>query len=130
MTPLDDALVRVRNELTDKHGAFRAFVLLRREDVPKKWDLLLSAPWGDDDPDEALRDTVKSLKSALSPSDRRQIPRIVWLHPSEMNEKWLGALREIGAAMNVKNSRVVVKDCIFNGVPIREAVLFEIDFSL
>lgn len=130
ITPLVDSLSRVRNELTRDHGEFRVFALFAREDVPEKWDLLLSAPWGDDDPDEALRVTVKSLKNALAPSDRRLIPRIVWLRPSEMSEEWLGALREIGATMHVKNSCVVVKYAVFNGVPVRDAVLFEVDFDL
>lgn len=55
MNQMEQKLLATEIALSGEHGDFRLFALLSREDVPGKWDLVASAPWGDVDGTAALK---------------------------------------------------------------------------
>ena len=129
MDPMNQKLHEAEIALSKQYGDFRLFALLSREDVPGKWDLVASAPWGDKDTDAALRLLIDHLKSILDHKEITSIPRVIWFDP---HDPGLGEmLTKISSGIRVTgHSIVMIEASVINGVAIDQAVLFACDDTI
>ena len=66
-----------------KRGPFALFGLFMREDSPRLWDLVVSAPWLEEGGLTALREFVKTLASVIGQEAVRSLSRVVTLNRDE-----------------------------------------------
>lgn len=113
-----DALLQVERSVSVEKGPFALFALLLREEAPEKWDLVVSAPWIEEDKRSALKLISERVKSLLTVSELLTLSRIVVADPSDP------AVDAINRAVKVEHSAVEVKDSTFFGHQIRHAHIF------
>lgn len=65
--------------LSDEKGGFAVFALFLREDAVDKWDLIIAAPWIEEDRKVALSYITKAIQEAFTADELSQISRIVLL---------------------------------------------------
>ncbi|HEY5900761.1 MAG TPA: hypothetical protein VIV54_24565 [Burkholderiales bacterium] len=113
-----DALLQVERSLAAERGPFALFALLLREEAPDKWDLVVSAPWIEENKGAALKLLSERVKNALAVSDLPGISRIVVADPSDP------AVDAINRAIKVEHAAVEVKDSTFFGLQIKHGHIF------
>lgn len=59
----------LESEIARERGDFTLFALFMREDVPDRWDLIVSAPWFGEDRQAAVNYLVGQIKSRLGEED-------------------------------------------------------------
>ena len=69
-------LAKLESDVASEKGDFVLFALFLREDVPDRWDLMVSAPWANTDQKSALDYLVAKIKSDLGPEDLTLLSRI------------------------------------------------------
>jgi len=111
-------LLKVERSVAAEKGPFALFALLLREEAPEKWDLVVSAPWIEDNKGTALKLISERLKTSLAASDLPIISRIVVADPSDP------AVDAINRAVRVEHSAVEIKDGTFFGHRIKHAHIF------
>jgi len=52
--------------LSQEKGPFALFALFLREDAVDKWDLILAAPWIEDDRKQALSDITSRIQATFA----------------------------------------------------------------
>lgn len=114
-----EKLSLLERELSDEKGDFSLFGLFLREDAQDedKWDLLVAAHWLDADKKEGLASLAKEIQKRLEPDELLSISRIVVL------ERDNPILEAIHRAINVKHSKVEVKNSNFFGIQITQAYI-------
>lgn len=129
MDPMMEKFQTAEIALSREFGDFRFFALFSREDVPGKWDLVTSAPWGDKDGNAAMKLLIDHLKASLSDAEVEKIARVIWLAPDDPG---LGEVfSRLASAIRVANhSMVMIGDSVINGVAIEQAVLFACDDTI
>lgn len=113
-----DALLQVERSVAAEKGQFCLFALLLREEAPEKWDLVVSAPWIEENKGTALKLISERLKTSLAETDLLMISRIVVADPSDP------AVDAINRAVRVEHSAVEIKDGTFFGHRIKHAHIF------
>ena len=93
---------------------FTLFALFMREEVPGRWDLVVSAPWVSDQGD-ALNYLVDRIKTDLGPGALINLSRIVFVDPNEQ------AVQDLNRDISIEHGMVEVKDSNFLGLPIKQA---------
>ena len=76
-------LEEVARAVEAKRGPFNFFGLFLREDSPRLWDLVVSAPWLEEGRLTALRELVKTLASVIGQEAVRSLSRVVTLNRDE-----------------------------------------------
>jgi hypothetical protein len=82
----------VERTLAKEKGGFALFVLLMPEDAGGKWDVVVSAPWTEENP-RALQEVVNGVNAKLTADEvRERIARVITLklnHPlvTTLNER-------------------------------------------
>ena len=74
--------------IASMHGQFILFVLAEREEVPDKWDLLVSAPWLDTNR-RGVQQMVDLLNPYLTATDWLALASITPLPPSLEYVQWI-----------------------------------------
>jgi hypothetical protein len=115
MKELLDSFIQLEKRLSQQKGDFRLFALFLREDAQDKWDLVVAAPWADDDIREALSYIAKEVQDVLSPDDLTKVSRIVIIDESNP------ALQAINNAIGVEHGLTEVKESFFFGLLIKHA---------
>ncbi len=113
-----DALLQVERSVSEEKGPFALFALFLREEAPEKWDLVVSAPWIEENKGSALKLISERVKTSLTAADLPIISRIVVADPSDP------AVDAINRAVKVEHSTVEVKDSTFFGHQIKHAHIF------
>ncbi len=108
---------KLESDVATARGAFTLFALFLREDVPDRWDLIISAPWASADQEQALDYLVNRIKSDLGPADLTQLSRIVFIDPTDVS------VRALNRAIHVEHGSVEVRDGSFFGLPIKHAFI-------
>ena len=108
---------RLESEIASKKGDFALFALFLREDVPDRWDLIVSAPWASADKKAALDYLVGKIKSDLPPENLTSLSRIVFFDPHEPQ------VEALNKAFHVEHEVVEVRDSNFFGLPIKHAFI-------
>lgn len=117
MKQIAEKLKNLERQMADEKGPFSLFGLFLREDAPDKWDLVVSAPWIDDNKEESLAYIAESLRASLAAEELLNLSRIVLV---EQNNPGLEAVQR---AMHVQHGVVEIKDCNFFDLEIKSAFI-------
>ena len=107
---------KLESDVAAQRGDFALFALFLREDVPDRWDLIVSAPWVSDQK-AALGFLVDKIKSDLGQSELTQLSRIVFVDPSDP------AVQNLNRSIQVEHGSVEVKDSNFFGLAVKHAFI-------
>ena len=116
-TELPTKFAKLESDVAAARGDFTLFALFLREDVPDRWDLIISAPWASADQKGSLDYLVNRIKSDLGPADLTQLSRIVFIDPTDVS------VRALNQAIHVEHGSVEVRDGNFFGLPIKLAFI-------
>ena len=114
---LKDNFRRLESDISAVRGEFALFALFLREDLPDRWDLIVSAPWVATDQKSALDYLVNKIKSDLGPEELTQLSRIVFIDPEDV------AVENLNKSIHVEHGSVEVRDSNFFGLPIKYAFI-------
>jgi hypothetical protein len=114
-----ERLIELKDVLQRDCGEFSLFALFLREDAPGKWDLVVAAPWIDEDKKSALKKIAERVSAGLSQKELLEVSRIVVLDPENP------ALEATLRAVKANNSKVEVRNSNFFGLQIKHAVILE-----
>jgi hypothetical protein len=117
ITELASNFTRLESRIAENKGDFALFALFLREDVPDRWDLIVSAPWVGADRQGALNYLVNEIKSFLGPQDLTALARIVVVDPND------AAVQNLNRAIRVEHGTAEVRDSNFFGLPIKHAYI-------
>ncbi len=112
---LTEKFTRLESEIAQERGDFALFALFMREDVPDRWDLIVSAPWVGEDKRGAVDDLISQIKSKLGKEDLTCLSRIVPVDPEDV------AVQDLNRAIQVEHGNVEVNDSNFFGLAIKRA---------
>ncbi len=115
ISELTEDFRRLEADISSTRGPFALFALFLREDVPDRWDLIVSAPWAAADQKGALEYLVNRIKEDLGPQELTQLSRIVFIDPDDT------AVKNFNRAIHVEHGSVEVRDSNFFGMPIKQA---------
>jgi|LGVF01.1.fsa_nt_gb hypothetical protein len=110
-------LIETEKKLADARGEFQLFALFLREDASDKWDLLVSAPWIEEDKQEAIKYIASNVQQALDVQELLKLSRIVII--DEKNP----ALEALQKAMRIEHGTAEIQDSNFFGLQIKHAYL-------
>jgi hypothetical protein len=116
-TELPAKFAKLESDVAAARGDFTLFALFLREDVPDRWDLIISAPWASADQKGSLDYLVNRIKSDLGPADLTQLSRIVFIDPTDVS------VRALNQAIHVEHGSVELRDSSFFGLPIKHAFI-------
>jgi hypothetical protein len=88
-----------------------------REDVPDRWDLMVSAPWVDADKRAAVDHLVNQIKVQLGQKDLTSLARIVVVDPQD------GAVKAFNGLVDIEHGGVEVRDSNLFGLPVKHACI-------
>ena len=117
MNEIVEKFASLEAEIAAKRGDFSLFALFLREDVPDRWDLMVSAPWVGPNKNEAVDYLVSEIKSHLGAEDLVNLSRIVL---ADANYPPVQALAK---AFHVEHGRVEVRDSNLFGLQVRHAFI-------
>ena len=117
VTELPAKFAKLEFDVAAARGDFTLFALFLREDVPDRWDLIISAPWASADQKGSLDYLVNRIKSDLGPADLTQLSRIVFIDPTDVS------VRALNQTIHVEHGSVEVRDRNFFGLPIKHAFI-------
>jgi len=112
---LTEKFTRLEAEIAQEKGDFTLFALFMREDVPDRWDLIISAPWVAEDKQGAVDYLVAQIKSRLGKEHLTCLSRIVPADPDHV------AVQDLNRAIHVEHGNVEVNDRNFFGLAIKRA---------
>jgi hypothetical protein len=116
-TELTEKFKRLESKIAAEKGDLALFALFLREDVPDRWDLIVSAPWASRDEKSALDYLITTIKSDLSPQDLTNLSRIVFIDPQD------ASVLALNKAVHVEHEVVEIRDSNFFGLPIKHAFI-------
>lgn len=116
-TELPTKFGRLESDVSPAKGDFALFALFLREDLPDRWDLMISAPWASEDEKGALDYLIARIKSDLGPADLTRLSRIVFIDPKDIS------VQDLNRAVQVEHGAVEVRDSNFFGLPIKHAFI-------
>jgi hypothetical protein len=112
MSKIFDALEQIERRLADEKGSFTLFALFERQDIPTRWDLVIAAPWVEEDNVQAVRVIADEMKKNLPKDDLVRVSRIVLLDPDD------ASVRAITSAHSVEHGRVEIDEGSDFGFPV------------
>jgi len=123
MNELLEKLATMEREVAVEKGEFRLFALFLREDSPDKWDLLVSAPWLDENESAGIDYLAKQVQSRLDPQELISLSRLVFIGTD--NPGLMAILR----AVHIQHSILEVVDNVFFGLKIKHAYIITSDLA-
>ncbi len=114
---LSEKFRALESRIAQDKGGFVLFALFMREDVPDRWDLIVSAPWVGANKREAVDYFVNQIKSQLGEQDLTSLSRIVVVDPED------AAVQAFNRAVEIEHGGVEVRDSNFFGLPIKHAFI-------
>jgi len=115
MNDLIEKLGALERDVSSQKGEFSLFGLFLREDSPGKWDLVVAAPWLEQDQKAGLDYLAKRLLSSLTPGELVSLSRIVLI------EEGNPVLEAIQQAINVEHNVAEISESNFSGLLIKQA---------
>lgn len=88
-----------------------------RDEVPDRWDLIVSAPWASADQPAAIDYFVAELKSFIGKDALTNLSRIIVVNPQEP------ALQALNDTAQVEYGTVELRDRELFGLPIKQALI-------
>ena len=113
---LTQAFARLESEIAKEKGDFTLFALFLREDLPDRWDLIISAPWAVDRKN-AIKYLVKKIQMTLGAAILTDLSRIVLANPDEP------AVANLNRAIHIEHGNVEMRDTNVFGLPVKHAFI-------
>jgi len=113
MRELLEKFVNLERTLSRERGEFSLFALFLREDALEKWDLIVAAPWVDDDRKAALADITKRIQQEFRPDELSHLSRVVLVDQANP------AVTALNRAVRIQHGRNEVRDTNFFGLQIK-----------
>lgn len=114
---LTESFRQLESGVAADKGEFVLFALFMREDVPDRWDLIVSAPWIGDDKQGAVEYLVSEIRSRISAQALTDLSRIVVVDPED------AAVQALNRAIHVEHNPVEVNDSNFFGLQVKHAYI-------
>jgi hypothetical protein len=108
-------LISIEEELSRDKGDFTLFGIFLRDGSPNRWDIVVSAPWLDENQNESLDFMVKKVQEKLELAELRFVAMVLILDPSQE------FVQEMNDEVQVEHGNVKITDYIFNGMGIERA---------
>src|SRR5262245_5686272 len=103
--------------VAEAKGSFALFALFMREDVPDRWDLMVSAPWIGADRRGAVDYFVDQIKQQLGEEALTTLARIVVVDSEAQ------AVRALNALVDIEHGGVEVRNTDIFGLSIKYAFI-------
>ena len=84
---LRDKFAELEADISATRGDFAFFALFAREDLPDRWDLMISAPWASADEKGAIDYLVARIKADIEPNALVQLSRIIIIMSTTLHSK-------------------------------------------
>lgn len=111
MSKIFDAVKEMEIALSNEKGPFTLFALFEYPDLPNRWDLVIAAPWVEQDNEKALRLLAAEIKKRLPANELERIARIVLLDPSD------SSVRAITSEHQIEHGRLEIDEGSQYGLP-------------
>ncbi|MSP27570.1 MAG: hypothetical protein EXR80_03770 [Methylococcales bacterium] len=72
-----EKMITVEQEFAIEHGDFTLFALFLRENSPELWDVIVSAPWIDENKEDGMNKVVAKINANLEKSELLTLTRVV-----------------------------------------------------
>lgn len=110
-------LKSIERDVSNERGAFEFFGLFLREDAPDKWDLVVAAPWLEEEKDEALRYLSRKVAEVFEPDELLALSRIVLMdHGAPGLEAMLRSVKLVHGSAEIH-------DCDFFGLAVKHGFI-------
>jgi hypothetical protein len=117
MKELLSRFVALEKRLSDERGGFAVFALFLREDAVDKWDLVIAAPWIEEDRKNALSYVTAQLQAEFTSAELSLISRIVLIDLGNP------AVESMNQAIAIRHGQAEVRDSNFFGLQIKHAYI-------
>ena len=117
MKELVNRLITIEVEISKEKGQFHLFALFLREDSEDKWDLLVAAPWIDENKTDAIKHISSVVQKALNENELLKITRVVIIDDTNRD------LRAVHRAIDIEHGSAEINNCNFFGHIIKHAYL-------
>src|ERR1043165_4485760 len=117
MRDLLDRFIRIERHIAETRGSFAVFGLFLREDAPDKWDLLVAAPWLEDDSPAGLEFIAEQVQDEFNEDQLSRLSRIVVIKANNP------ALAAINNSIRIEHGGTEFQNCTFFGLSIRHAFI-------
>jgi len=117
MSDLVTALEEIERELSQQKGPFTLFAVFERQDIPNRWDVLVAAPWVDQNNEQAMKLLAAEMKKRLPPPEIVRVSRIVLLDSDD------ASVRAITSARSVEHGRTPFNEASDYGLPAERGYL-------
>ena len=124
MNSLAQKMIIVEQQLAAEHGDFTLFALFLRENSPGLWDVMVSAPWIDENRQAGLNRVVDKINACLKKEEVLMLSHIVIVehnHP-ELHELDCFNIAQSSPLNEVKNENLLgqdIKQAFF--IPLKQA---------
>jgi hypothetical protein len=117
MRDLLGKFVELERRLSLEKGDFSLFALFLREDASDKWDLIVAAPWIEEDRKGALAYITNQIQQLFDSDELARLSRVVLVDRSNP------AVEAINQALNCLHGQNEVRDSNFFGLQIKHAYI-------
>lgn len=112
MSKIVDAVKEIELSLSREKGPFTLFAVFEHPDLPNLWDLVVAAPWIEQDNEQALSRIAAEIKKVLPAKDLVRVARIVLLDASD------ASVRAITSEHDVEHGRLEIDEGSQYGFPV------------
>lgn len=117
MKELLEKFVDLERSLSEEKGDFALFALFLREDAVDKWDLILAAPWIEEDRKAALSEITKRIQGSFETEELSTLSRIVLVDLTNP------AVEAVNRAVRIQHGQAEVANSTFFGLQIKHAYI-------
>jgi hypothetical protein len=118
MTKFFDKLRSLEQEIADEKGPFQFYALILREDSPLKWDLVVAAPWLDEDERAGMKYLAAKVTKVLT---KKEVVRM--LAGIVIVERDNPGLKPIQKTVAVEHGNVELRDCELFRMDVEHAII-------
>jgi len=113
MNPPVDKMLQIERSLSQERGEFRLFALFLREESPDRWDLVVSAPWMEQDFRGSIDQVARKLQQDLTVDEITTLSRITLIDSGNPE------LAAILSTFSTVHNDVEIIDRVFFGLAIK-----------
>jgi len=106
---------RLESELAEERGDFVFFALFLLENVPDRWDLMISARWLDTDKRQAIGYLADQIKAKIGVECLLHLSRVIVIDPDNAN------LLDLARSLGVEHEALRIQDDDLFGLRVRDA---------
>ena len=117
MKPFIEKFASIEKFLSDSNGSFWLFALLERAESPGKWDLLVAAPWLQEESRKSLDDIIEQIGNKLDETELLQLSRIIPLDPDNP------VVQDLTLAFGQEHTFSQIENTVINGMAVSRAII-------